>query len=85
MYHIQIYFVYPLDAPHTGDMLLDMTKRKKQLTDRQLVDAAGGVQAVTDMFGFASTAAVYNWIGNDPERFMPKHWRMLLENKVNKW
>ena len=67
---------------HAGDMLLGMTKRKKQLTDRQLVDAAGGVQAVTDMFGFASTAAVYNWIGNDPERFMPKHWRMILENKI---
>lgn len=22
---------------------------------------------------------------NDPTRSMPKHWRMLLENKVNKW
>lgn len=59
-------------------------RKKKPLTDLQLIEACGGVQTVTLMLGFASTAAVYNWIGKNPKRIMPKHWRMLLENKVNK-
>lgn len=66
---------------HAGDILTPMTKRK-QLTDRELIDKAGGVRVVTEYLGFSTTAAVYNWLGNDKKRFMPKHWRMILENKI---
>ena len=56
--------------------------KKKQLTDRQLVEACGGAQAVADYFAFSTVTTVYNWIGGDATRSIPKHWRMLLENKV---
>jgi hypothetical protein len=56
--------------------------KKKQLSDKKLIEACGGVQAVKLMLGFSTTAAVYNWIGSDEKRRIPRHWRMLLENKV---
>jgi len=55
--------------------------KKKQLTARQLVEKCGGVQAVAAFCQFATTAGVYNWFLDG--RDIPRHWRMLLENKVN--
>jgi len=54
--------------------------KKKQLTARELVQKCGGVPAVQAFCQFNNPSGVTNWFlqGRD----IPRHWRMLLENKV---
>jgi hypothetical protein len=56
-------------------------KKRKLLTDKQLVTKAGGVLAVATLLGFASTNAVYNWLGSTARK-MPTHWRTILEQHL---
>ena len=54
--------------------------KKKQLTDKQLVEANGGVAEVQAFCGFAVPSAVANWFLDG--RKMPRAWRILLENRL---
>lgn len=56
-------------------------KKKKPLTDRELVDALGGVDYVADILGFATCAAVRNWFYRGA---MPWYWRQKLEEILTK-
>ena len=54
--------------------------KKKPLTDKQLVEANGGVAEVQAFCGFAVPSAVANWFLDG--RKMPRAWRILLENRL---
>ena len=56
-------------------------KKKKPLTDHELVDALGGVDYVADILGFATGAAVRNWFYRGA---MPWYWRQELEKILSK-
>lgn len=50
------------------------------LTDKELVEALGGNEAVRQLCGFAHVSAVTNWFLDG--RAMPQAWRMALELKL---
>lgn len=50
------------------------------MTDKELVDALGGPDAVREICGFAFSSAVTNWFLEG--RSMPAGWRMALEAKL---
>ena len=51
------------------------------LTDKELVEALGGNEAVRQLCGFAHVSAVTNWFLEG--RSMPQAWRMALEMKLS--